>query len=40
MRVFPAIVVAGLLVAMIGCGSGSATNGSSAATSASVPGTA
>src|SRR5574337_1447301 len=40
MRVFPAIVVAGLLVALAGCGSRSVADGSSAATSASAPGPA
>ena len=37
MRAFPVFVMAGLLVLLTGCGSQSATNGSSAATSASVP---
>ena len=37
MRVFPVFVMAGLLVALTGCGSPSATNGSSAAAAASVP---
>ena len=37
MRAFPVFVVAGLAMALAGCGSQSGTNGSSAATSASAP---